>query len=136
MKTILEKQKKIKKNYLNWKIWYSKKSEKEDKDNDEEFSYENFLKLKKQIFQFIENNSAAKEKKQILALIKSNKNKRFWNIENLKKATGYTNLLDIYEVKEKLGNGKFGLVKLGINKQTKEKVAIKIMNKKKWILLI
>ena len=52
-------------------------------------------------------------------------------IENLKKATGYTNLLDIYEVKEKLGNGKFGLVKLGINKQTKEKVAIKIMNKKK-----
>ena len=52
-------------------------------------------------------------------------------IDNLKKATGYTNLLDIYEVKEKLGNGKFGLVKLGINKQTKEKVAIKIMNKKK-----
>ena len=52
-------------------------------------------------------------------------------VENLKKATGYTNLLDIYEVKQKLGNGKFGLVKLGINKQTKEKVAIKIMNKKK-----
>jgi len=52
-------------------------------------------------------------------------------IDNLKKATGYTNLLDIYEVKEKLGNGKFGLVKLGINKHTKEKVAIKIMNKKK-----
>ena len=52
-------------------------------------------------------------------------------IDKLKKATGYTNLLDIYEVKEKLGNGKFGLVKLGINKQTKEKVAIKIMNKEK-----
>ena len=52
-------------------------------------------------------------------------------ISNLRKATGYTNLLDIYEVKQKLGNGKFGLVKLGINKQTKEKVAIKIMNKKK-----
>ena len=52
-------------------------------------------------------------------------------IDNLRKATGYTNLLDIYEVKQKLGNGKFGLVKLGINKQTKEKVAIKIMNKKK-----
>ena len=55
---------------------------------------------------------------------------KLW-IENLRKATGYTNLLDIYEVKQKLGNGKFGLVKLGINKQTKEKVAIKIMNKKK-----
>ena len=52
-------------------------------------------------------------------------------IDNSKKATGYTNLLDIYDVKEKLGNGKFGLVKLGINKHTKEKVAIKIMNKKK-----
>ena len=52
-------------------------------------------------------------------------------IDNLKKATGYTNLLDIYDVKEKLGNGKFGFVKLSINKHTKEKVAIKIMNKKK-----
>ena len=48
----------------------------------------------------------------------------------LKKATGYTNLLDIYDIKQKLGKGKFGLVKLGINKQTKEKVAVKIMNKK------
>ena len=43
---------------------------------DDEFSFENFLKLKKQIFQFIENNSAAKEKKKILALIKSNRHKR------------------------------------------------------------
>ena len=55
---------------------------------------------------------------------------KLW-IENLRRATEYTNLLDLYEVKQKLGNGKFGLVKLGINKQTKEKVAIKIMNKKK-----
>ena len=47
----------------------------------------------------------------------------------LKKATGYTNLLDIYDIKQKLGKGKFGLVKLGINKQTKEKFAVKIMNK-------
>jgi hypothetical protein len=50
-------------------------------------------------------------------------------VDVLKKATGYTNLLDIYEIKQKLGKGKFGLVKLGINKQTKEKVAVKIMNK-------
>ena len=47
----------------------------------------------------------------------------------LKKATGYTNLLDIYNIKQKLGKGKFGLVKLGINKETKQKVAVKIMNK-------
>ena len=50
-------------------------------------------------------------------------------IEKLKIATGYTNLLDIYEVKNKLGSGKFGLVKLGIDKKTGEKVAIKIMKK-------
>ena len=47
----------------------------------------------------------------------------------LKKATGYTNLLEIYDIKQKLGKGKFGLVKLGINKETKQKVAVKIMNK-------
>ena len=50
-------------------------------------------------------------------------------IENLKIATGYTDLLEIYDVKNKLGSGKFGLVKLGINKKTGQKVAIKIMKK-------
>ncbi len=57
---------------------YSKKTNSEENgdDKEDEFSFENFLKLKKQIFQFIENNSAAKEKKKILALIKSNRHKR------------------------------------------------------------
>ena len=50
-------------------------------------------------------------------------------ITALKKATGYTNLLDLYDIKQKLGKGKFGLVKLGINKETKDKVAVKVMNK-------
>ena len=50
-------------------------------------------------------------------------------IEKLKIATGYTNLLEIYDVKNKLGSGKFGLVKLGIHKKTGQKVAIKIMKK-------
>ena len=36
----------------------------------------NGIKKKNIIFQFIENNSAAKEKKKILALIKSNRHKR------------------------------------------------------------
>ena len=50
---------------------------KENKDEtQDDFSFEYFLKLKTQIFQFIENNSAAKEKKKILALIKSNRYKR------------------------------------------------------------
>jgi hypothetical protein len=60
--------------------FHSKKSSNEDmsdeeEDGEEEFSYQNFCKLKKQIFQYIENNSAAKEKKKILALIKANKYK-------------------------------------------------------------
>jgi hypothetical protein len=46
-----------------------------DAPNDDKYSYKNFCKLKKKIFQFIENNSAAKEKKKILALIKTNKYK-------------------------------------------------------------
>ena len=50
-------------------------------------------------------------------------------IEKLKIATGYTDLLEIYDVKNKLGSGKFGLVKLGIHKKTGQKVAIKIMKK-------
>jgi len=48
----------------------------------------------------------------------------------IQKATGYSDLNDIYEIKDKLGNGKFGLVRLGIHKETGKKVAIKIMNKK------
>jgi len=51
-------------------------------------------------------------------------------VSAIKRSTGYADLTDIYEVKEKLGNGKFGLVRLGIHKQTGRKVAIKIMNKK------
>ena len=47
----------------------------EDGQDTDDFSYQNFCKLKKQIFQFIENNTAAKEKKKILALIKTNKYK-------------------------------------------------------------
>jgi hypothetical protein len=48
----------------------------------------------------------------------------------IRNVTGFQNLTDIYDVKEKLGNGKFGLVRLGIHKQTGRKVAVKIMNKK------
>lgn len=51
-------------------------------------------------------------------------------VYSIKKCTGYADLTDIYEVKEKLGNGKFGLVRLGVHKMTGRKVAIKIMSKK------
>ena len=65
---------------------------------------------------------------------------RYYYVDNLddyhkwvgviKKVTGYADLNDIFEVKEKLGNGKFWLVRLGIHKETKRKVAIKIITKK------
>jgi hypothetical protein len=48
----------------------------------------------------------------------------------IKRATGYSDLNALYEVKERLGNGKFELVRLGIHRETGRKVAIKIMNKK------
>ncbi len=51
-------------------------------------------------------------------------------VKFIRKTTGYSSLTDIYDIKEKLGNGKFGLVRLGIHKVTGRKVAVKIMNKK------
>ena len=50
--------------------------------------------------------------------------------EKLNLATQQKSLFDKYEIKQKIGNGKFGLVKCGINKETKKPVAIKIMAKK------
>ena len=41
--------------------------------------------------------------------------------------------LSDYSIKETIGKGTFSIVKLGINKKTKEKVAIKILKKKKII---
>ena len=50
---------------------------------------------------------------------------------NIKKALGYLNFFDVYEMLDDLGEGIFGLVKLGVEKKTKERVAIKIIHKKK-----
>ena len=54
---------------------------------------------------------------------------KIW-FDKLNTAIENKSLFDKYEVKQKIGKGKFGLVKLGINKESKEKVAIKIMTKK------
>ncbi len=48
---------------------------------------------------------------------------------HLRKAIGYNNFFDFYEMLDEIGEGKFGLVKLGIHFKTKERVAIKIINK-------
>lgn len=51
-------------------------------------------------------------------------------VDKIKKAIGHETLTDKYEVRNKLGKGKFGLVRLGIHKESGRKVAIKIMSKK------
>lgn len=48
----------------------------------------------------------------------------------IKKAIGYANVFDYYELKENLGQGKYGVVKLGIHKKSQREVAIKIVKKK------
>lgn len=51
-------------------------------------------------------------------------------ITAIKSAIGYQNFSDRYEMQSKtLGEGKFGLVKLGVHKNTGENVAIKIIKK-------
>ena len=54
---------------------------------------------------------------------------KIW-FEKLNQAIQNKSLFDKYEVKQKIGKGKFGLVKCGLNKETKKPVAIKIMAKK------
>ena len=51
--------------------------------------------------------------------------------EKLKQSFGYLNFFDYYEMLDDLGEGIFGSVKLGVEKKTKERVAIKIIKKKK-----
>lgn len=58
----------------------------------------------------------------------SKKNLEQW-LSSLREAIGYQHFTDFYEMKNDLGEGKFGLVKLGIHKKTGEKVAIKIIKK-------
>ncbi len=92
---------------------------------------------------FIEEDEEEKlDKRHTLypfSLVFANKRRTFYLLEKeardawvtkIKEAIGYSNLFDFYEVKEALGKGKFGTVKLGIHKKTSRKVAVKIMKKK------
>lgn len=51
-------------------------------------------------------------------------------MDAIKRAIGYANLYDFYELKESLGQGKYGIVKKGIHKKTQKEVAVKIVKKK------
>jgi serine/threonine protein kinase len=61
--------------------------------------------------------------------LKSAEDRERWT-QAIKKVIGYSNMFDFYEIKETLGKGKFGLVKMGIHKKTGRNVAVKIMSKK------
>ena len=51
-------------------------------------------------------------------------------VNTIRRIVGYSDLSEIYEIKQVLGKGKFGLVKLGVHRGSGRKVAIKIINKK------
>lgn len=55
-------------------------------------------------------------------------------ISAIKKAIGYANLYDFYELKENLGKGKYGLVKQAVHKRTGRECAVKIIKKKELSL--
>ena len=78
-----------------------------------------------------------KKYKTITILYKNEKSYYFDNeedfniwFEKLNLAIQNKNLFDKYEVKQKIGKGKFGLIKSGINKETQMPVTIKILSKK------
>ena len=53
-----------------------------------------------------------------------------WN-KYLGIATNYSNILEIYKITYDIGKGSFSTVKLAINNVTKQKLAVKVMDKKK-----
>lgn len=55
-------------------------------------------------------------------------------VERIKKAIGYANLHDFYELKESLGKGKYGLVKRALHKKSSKEVAVKIVKKRELSL--
>lgn len=50
-------------------------------------------------------------------------------INSLYKVLHYKNVFDNYEINEKIGKGKFGIVKIATHKKTKQQYAIKIISK-------
>lgn len=55
-------------------------------------------------------------------------------MDKIKKAIGYANLHDYYDLNESLGKGKYGLVKRGVHKKSGKEVAVKIVKKKELSL--
>ena len=126
-------QKKMKKTYfklIGKDLYYYKK--KEEKNHRGMHNLSGVFIKKGEYFEY-----EGKKYLSIVILYKSEKSYYFDNEEDfniwfqkLNAAIQNKSLFDKYEVKQKIGKGKFGLVKCGINKETKMPVAIKIMAKK------
>lgn len=67
--------------------------------------------------------------KRRIYYLKTEEEREKWLV-GLKKATGYCTLLDFYDIGETLGQGKYGVVKLGVHQRTKLEVAVKMIKKK------
>lgn len=90
-----------------------------------------------------EGDSVAKNKVTyysiVIQLSKNNEIKLYFDskdiqdkwLHNLKKAIGYQTFTDHYEILNEIGQGTFGVVKLGVHKFTNTKVAVKIITKSK-----
>ena len=61
---------------------------------------------------------------------KDKNNSQEWS-KQIRQSIGYQNFFDFYQIVGDIGKGSFGVVKLGRNSITKDKVAIKIIDKKK-----
>ena len=51
-------------------------------------------------------------------------------VSKINQKTKFRSIIDVYELKQDLGKGKFGIVKLAVHKKTLEKVAIKVIKKR------
>jgi len=68
--------------------------------------------------------------KQITFLSQEKSNAKEWT-QHIRTVIGYKSFFEYYEIIDELGQGAYGAVKLGVNKETKSKVAIKIVEKNK-----
>jgi serine/threonine protein kinase len=68
------------------------------------------------------------QKARILYFQEESEYKRW--VDQLKRASGYSNLMEFYDMVKDVGKGQFGVVKLASHKKTGQKVAIKTIKKK------
>jgi hypothetical protein len=68
------------------------------------------------------------QKARILYFQEESEYKRW--VDQLKRASGYSNLMEFYDMVKDVGKGQFGVVKLATHKKTGQKVAIKTIKKK------